>query len=45
MIEKPEDIKNWEMVFQALLVSGSKTIFLTLDDWSDILRKVSDELW
>ena len=45
MVEKPVDIKGWEMVFHSLLVSVSKTIFLTLDDWSDILRKVSDELW
>lgn len=45
MIEKPDDIKNWEIVFQSLLVSGSETVFLDLDDWGNILHKVSNELW
>ena len=45
MIEKPDDIKNWEIVFQSLLVSGSLLSFLTLMIQGDILHKVSNELW
>tara|TARA_B100001093_G_scaffold95935_1_gene87961 strand:- start:896 stop:1444 length:549 start_codon:yes stop_codon:yes gene_type:complete len=45
MVKNTADIKDWEIVFNSLLESESKTIFLTPDDWSDILLKVSDELW
>ena len=45
MTKKSEDIKGWEMAFQSLLVDESDSIALTLDNWGDILRNVSDELW